>query len=298
MVSSNPGCSSAASNSSASSSSCATGTSSTSGGASTLQSGSSSSSSSPVPSCSSSISYPLISHQPCAGSSHQSPYDLRRKSPHQSDSSTISVTNNPAFIVSEASSNSEGNSPGNSNAASSSGTSRMNQVLSSGGGGCSSQWPTAPLVAQDPGGGCPGPERCGSIAGPSASVSATVCSSSSGPCSESSGPSSRSSTPGTPVPTYIAGSPPGHSSCPTDTATLYAATATSALLPARKRPRRCTSVTSDAASGNFIAAHYLQYELPDEVLLTIFSFLKEKDLCHIAQVCKRFQSISNDSKLW
>lgn len=46
------------------------------------------------------------------------------------------------------------------------------------------------------------------------------------------------------------------------------------------------------------AAQYLQYELPDEVLLTIFSYLKEKDLCRIAQVCKRFANISNDCKLW
>jgi len=46
------------------------------------------------------------------------------------------------------------------------------------------------------------------------------------------------------------------------------------------------------------AAHYLQYELPDEVLLTIFSYLKEKDLCQAAQVFKRFNNISNDCKLW
>lgn len=46
------------------------------------------------------------------------------------------------------------------------------------------------------------------------------------------------------------------------------------------------------------AAHYLQYELPDEVLLTIFSFLLEQDLCRVARVCKRFHSISNDTELW
>ena len=46
------------------------------------------------------------------------------------------------------------------------------------------------------------------------------------------------------------------------------------------------------------AAHYLQYELPDEVLLTIFSYLLEQDLCRVSQVCKRFQAIANDTELW
>lgn len=46
------------------------------------------------------------------------------------------------------------------------------------------------------------------------------------------------------------------------------------------------------------AAHYLQYELPDEVLLTIFNYLMEQDLCRVSQVCKRFQTIANDTELW
>lgn len=46
------------------------------------------------------------------------------------------------------------------------------------------------------------------------------------------------------------------------------------------------------------AAHYLQYELPDEVLLTIFNYLLEQDLCRISQVCKRFQAIANDTEIW
>lgn len=46
------------------------------------------------------------------------------------------------------------------------------------------------------------------------------------------------------------------------------------------------------------AAQYLLYELPDEVLLTIFSYLYEQDLCRISQVCKRFFKISNDCELW
>lgn len=45
-------------------------------------------------------------------------------------------------------------------------------------------------------------------------------------------------------------------------------------------------------------AQYLIYQLPDEVLLTIFSYLFEQDLCRIAQVCTRFYKISNDCELW
>ncbi len=45
-------------------------------------------------------------------------------------------------------------------------------------------------------------------------------------------------------------------------------------------------------------AHYLQHELPDEVLLKIFSYLFEFDLGTVAQVCKRFHTIANDTELW
>ncbi|CAL8099801.1 unnamed protein product [Orchesella dallaii] len=271
IVSSNPGCSTTVANSSASSS-CTAGGSGCDVSTPRSSSSSSSASSSPVPSCSSQgCGASTVLHSGGNVSSHQPPYDLRRKSPHQSDASS----SGSCAVSTIASSNSSNLS-----------TSRMNFVLSTGGGGCSSNWPT-PLVAQDPGGGCP---TGGSVAGPS-SISA-LCSS--GTCSESAA-SSRSSTPGTPTPSYIAGSPPGQSSSPTDTASY-----TACLLPARKRPRRCMSTASDGAfgSGNFVSAHYLQYELPDEVLLTIFSYLKEKDLCRVGQVCKRFQSITNDSKLW
>ncbi|KAL9891394.1 F-box protein 11 [Glossina fuscipes fuscipes] len=80
------------------------------------------------------------------------------------------------------------------------------------------------------------------------------------------------------------------------------------LLPARKRSRRLytQSVESCLLSSAEMsishvgpsAAQYLQYELPDEVLLAIFSYLFEKDLCRLAQVCKRFNTIANDSELW
>lgn len=68
------------------------------------------------------------------------------------------------------------------------------------------------------------------------------------------------------------------------------------LLPARKRPRRIYSSGTDTATTT--AAHYLQYEMPDEVLLTIFSYLLEQDLCRLSLVCKRFNTIANDTELW
>lgn len=45
-------------------------------------------------------------------------------------------------------------------------------------------------------------------------------------------------------------------------------------------------------------SQYLQYELPDEVLLCILSHLTERDLCRVSQVCKRFNTIANDTELW
>lgn len=68
------------------------------------------------------------------------------------------------------------------------------------------------------------------------------------------------------------------------------------LLPARKRPRRIYASGIDSTVTS--AAHYLQYEMPDEVLLTIFSYLLEQDLCRLSLVCKRFNTIANDTELW
>ena len=47
-----------------------------------------------------------------------------------------------------------------------------------------------------------------------------------------------------------------------------------------------------------VAAQYLLFELPDEVLVTIFSYLRECDLCRTARVCRRFYKIANDLGLW
>jgi F-box protein 11 len=51
-------------------------------------------------------------------------------------------------------------------------------------------------------------------------------------------------------------------------------------------------------SGEAVGGRYLQEELPDEVLLKIFSYLLEFDLCRASQACKRFQIIGNDVELW
>lgn len=50
--------------------------------------------------------------------------------------------------------------------------------------------------------------------------------------------------------------------------------------------------------GEAVGGRYLQEDLPDEVLLKIFSYLLEFDLCRASRVCKRFQTISNDVELW
>ncbi|GAB6020505.1 F-box only protein 11, variant 2 [Chamberlinius hualienensis] len=68
--------------------------------------------------------------------------------------------------------------------------------------------------------------------------------------------------------------------------------------PARKKARRPFVGFGNTQDGSSSAAQYLQYELPDEVLLNVFSYLLEQDLCRVARVCKRFHAISNDTELW
>lgn len=67
------------------------------------------------------------------------------------------------------------------------------------------------------------------------------------------------------------------------------------MLPARKRPRRTYAQNGDNAPQ--CAPHYYAI-MPDEVILTIFSYLTEQDLCRLCLVCKRFQTIANDAGLW
>ncbi|KAG8182742.1 hypothetical protein JTE90_008120 [Oedothorax gibbosus] len=93
-------------------------------------------------------------------------------------------------------------------------------------------------------------------------------------------------------------SPPEPSSpCGSGVATSSENLCTHSLLP-RKRQRRVFSASQSTPDDTGEAAHYLLYELPDEVLLTIFSYLLEQDLCCVAQVCKRFHIISGDTELW
>lgn len=44
--------------------------------------------------------------------------------------------------------------------------------------------------------------------------------------------------------------------------------------------------------------NYLQAALPDEIILTIMSYLLEFDLRRAAQVCRRFSVIANDTEIW
>lgn len=67
------------------------------------------------------------------------------------------------------------------------------------------------------------------------------------------------------------------------------------MLPARKRPRRTYAQNGDNTQQ--CAPHYYAI-MPDEVILTIFSYLTEQDLCRLCLVCKRFQTIANDAGLW
>ncbi|XP_064600196.1 F-box only protein 11-like [Liolophura sinensis] len=71
--------------------------------------------------------------------------------------------------------------------------------------------------------------------------------------------------------------------------------------PPLKRSRRSRvnkNFSKNSSHQGICGAHYLQQDLPDEVLLKIFSYLLEFDLCRAAQVCKRFNVIANDVELW
>ncbi|KAL3874906.1 hypothetical protein ACJMK2_037858 [Sinanodonta woodiana] len=66
-----------------------------------------------------------------------------------------------------------------------------------------------------------------------------------------------------------------------------------------RRLKKCaTSTSSQHIEGYAVGGQYLTDDLPDEVLLKIFSYLLEFDLCRVAQVCRRFKEIATDSELW
>jgi len=50
--------------------------------------------------------------------------------------------------------------------------------------------------------------------------------------------------------------------------------------------------------GGIECENYLQTALPDEIVLTIISYLLEFDICRVAQVCRRFNTIANDPEIW
>lgn len=60
---------------------------------------------------------------------------------------------------------------------------------------------------------------------------------------------------------------------------------------------KCVSPT-DKQSQNGAIPSILISEMPDKILLQIFSFLKHKELGKIARVCKRWRLIAYDSRLW
>jgi F-box protein 11 len=71
-------------------------------------------------------------------------------------------------------------------------------------------------------------------------------------------------------------------------------------LPKKKRSRHKLVLDEGeerTQQGNSTSV-YLEYKLPDEVMLKIFSYLDDSDLCRVAQVCRRFHTVSNDSNLW
>lgn len=68
--------------------------------------------------------------------------------------------------------------------------------------------------------------------------------------------------------------------------------------PPIKKGRKSKQTTCPVQGKGLSGAFYLHHELPDEVLLQIFSYLLEFDLCSAAQVCKRFNVVADDPELW
>lgn len=69
-----------------------------------------------------------------------------------------------------------------------------------------------------------------------------------------------------------------------------------AIVPTKRKKKQQTS--SKTIRVETVGGKYLQEDLPDEVILKIFSYLLEFDLCRACQVCKRFRTIGDDIELW
>ncbi|MGH0141473.1 UNVERIFIED_CONTAM: hypothetical protein FKN15_074081 [Acipenser sinensis] len=89
---------------------------------------------------------------------------------------------------------------------------------------------------------------------------------------------------------------PKRSACPTKNSMEGASTSTTENFGHRAKRARVSGKSQDLPAAP--AEQYLQEKLPDEVVLKIFSYLLEQDLCRAACVCKRFSELANDPILW
>lgn len=88
---------------------------------------------------------------------------------------------------------------------------------------------------------------------------------------------------------------PKRTACPTKNSMEGASTSTTENFGHRAKRARVSGKSQDLSAP---AEQYLQEKLPDEVVLKIFSYLLEQDLCRAACVCKRFSELANDPILW
>ncbi|XP_034538156.1 F-box only protein 11-like [Notolabrus celidotus] len=89
---------------------------------------------------------------------------------------------------------------------------------------------------------------------------------------------------------------PKRTVCPTKTNMEGASTSATENFGHRPKRPRVSGKCQDLPAAP--AEQYLQEKLPDEVVLKIFSYLLEQDLCRAACVCKRFSELANDPILW
>ncbi|XP_061564737.1 F-box only protein 11 isoform X1 [Cololabis saira] len=86
------------------------------------------------------------------------------------------------------------------------------------------------------------------------------------------------------------------SACPSKGPMEGASTSSTETFCHRAKRARVSGKSHDLPAAP--AEQYLQQKLPDEVVLKIFSYLLEQDLCQAACVCKRFSQLANDPILW
>ncbi|KAH0622846.1 hypothetical protein JD844_025581 [Phrynosoma platyrhinos] len=89
---------------------------------------------------------------------------------------------------------------------------------------------------------------------------------------------------------------PKRTACPAKSSMEGASTSATENFGHRAKRARVSGKSQDLSAAP--AEQYLQEKLPDEVVLKIFSYLLEQDLCRAACVCKRFSELANDPILW